>query len=78
METTLNDTLPVGELVALLEVTKLIPVTVSAKTLPESNINWEEVSNRLVKVAKLLSSNCGGAGTSQYHAVFLPNLSQDN
>ena len=49
MGTTMDDTLAIGILVSSIEVTELLAVTASIKTLAESDINWEAVSSRFIE-----------------------------
>ena len=49
MRTGIEDTVAVGILVASIEVTALLSVTEAIKTLAESDITWESVSERLLE-----------------------------
>lgn len=48
MDTTLDETLVIGILVASIDVTQLQPVTAAIKTLSEDKLSWEDVSGRLI------------------------------
>lgn len=56
MGMTLDESLSIGILVASIEVQELMPVTASIKTLSESDVKWEEVSNRLIEDSNSISS----------------------
>lgn len=55
MGSQLPEDLTVGILVASIEVTALMPVTASIKTLSDENLKWEDVSSRLIEEVKSLS-----------------------
>ena len=59
MKTTLDDSLAIGILVASIDVPSLLPITAAIKTLAESDINWEDVTSRLIEESKTLTSSSG-------------------
>lgn len=59
MNTPLPDSLAIGILVASIEVSELTPVTAAIKTLADKDLNWEEVSSRLIEECKALRTSSG-------------------
>lgn len=57
-----DSNLAVGILMVSEHVDTLMPVTVSVKTLADKDLNWEDVSARLIEEAKSLKSGHGLPG----------------